>query len=187
MIDGQPAYPLKDIKRLLLRCGIVALPYPDPQRPGCYRIPLCGQTAQGREALIDADAVSLVQRRRWRFAPAEFGRGGEVQTMIPSESIGLHYVVMGMTVDDQHLAHRNDDPLDCREHWTNTGENPPVGLILCAQKDSAVAKYALEGLPNKVMATEYRTTLPDENLLAVELEKTRQILESRRRSRRASN
>lgn len=73
------------------------------------------------------------------------------------------------------------------EHWTNVGENPPVGLILCAQKDSAVAKYALEGLPNKVMATEYRTTLPDENLLAVELEKTRQILESRRTSKRASN
>jgi hypothetical protein len=31
-------------------------------------------------------------------------------------------------------------------------ENPPVGLILCAQKDEAVAKYALAGLPNKVLA-----------------------------------
>lgn len=41
-----------------------------------------------------------------------------------------------------------------REHWTNDNENPPVGLILCAQRDSAVAKYALEGLPNKVLATE---------------------------------
>ena len=29
-----------------------------------------------------------------------------------------------------------------REHWVNNGENPPVGLILCAEKDSAVAKYA---------------------------------------------
>jgi hypothetical protein len=36
------------------------------------------------------------------------------------------------------------------------GENPPVGLILCAEKDSAVARYALEGLPNKVLAAEYR-------------------------------
>ena len=27
-----------------------------------------------------------------------------------------------------------------REHWTLLGENPPVGLILCAEKDSAVAK-----------------------------------------------
>lgn len=39
-----------------------------------------------------------------------------------------------------------------REHWVQEGENPPVGLILCAQKDEAVARYALEGLPNKVLA-----------------------------------
>ena len=50
-----------------------------------------------------------------------------------------------------------------REHWTHEHENPPVGLILCAQKNEAVAHYALEGLPNKVLATEYRMTLPDEH------------------------
>jgi len=44
------------------------------------------------------------------------------------------------------------------------------------------AKYALEGLPNKVMATQYKTTLPNEALLDTELEKTRQILETRRKS-----
>ncbi len=41
-----------------------------------------------------------------------------------------------------------------REHWTLAGESPPVGLILCAEKDNAVAKYAPEGLPNKVRAAE---------------------------------
>jgi len=66
-----------------------------------------------------------------------------------------------------------------REHWTNTGENPPVGLILCTQKDAAIAHYALEGLPNKVMAAEYRTTLPDEKKLASEIETKRRALESR--------
>ncbi len=64
-----------------------------------------------------------------------------------------------------------------REHWTHAGENPPVGLILCAQKDHAVAHYALEGLPNKVLAAEYRTTLPDEKTLAAEIDKTRRMLE----------
>jgi predicted nuclease of restriction endonuclease-like (RecB) superfamily len=64
-----------------------------------------------------------------------------------------------------------------REHWTRPGENPPVGLILCAQKNAAVAHYALEGLPNKVLATEYRMTLPDEKLLAAEIEKSRRGLE----------
>jgi len=66
-----------------------------------------------------------------------------------------------------------------REHWMHEGENPPVGIILCAQKDEAVAQYALEGLPNKVMAAEYRTVLPDEDTLAAEIERTREILEQR--------
>ena len=66
-----------------------------------------------------------------------------------------------------------------REHWTLAGENPPVGLILCAEKDSAVAKYALEGLPNKVLAAEYRLALPKERALVEEIEKTRRQLESK--------
>ena len=63
-----------------------------------------------------------------------------------------------------------------KEHWTNKNENPPVGLILCAEKDSAVAKYALEGLPNKVLASEYRLALPDEKLLRDEIKKTQKLL-----------
>jgi hypothetical protein len=63
-----------------------------------------------------------------------------------------------------------------REHWTLAGENPPVGLILCAEKDSAVAKYALEGLPNKVLAAEYRMALPKERALVEQIEKTRRQL-----------
>ncbi len=67
-----------------------------------------------------------------------------------------------------------------REHWTKPGENPPVGLILCASKGGNEARYALDGLPNQVLAAEYRTVLPDEKLLAEELEKTRGELEARR-------
>jgi predicted nuclease of restriction endonuclease-like (RecB) superfamily len=67
-----------------------------------------------------------------------------------------------------------------REHWTHPDENPPVGLILCAQKNEALAHYALEGLPNKVMATEYRTALPEERLIADELDRTRRLLEARK-------
>jgi predicted nuclease of restriction endonuclease-like (RecB) superfamily len=68
-----------------------------------------------------------------------------------------------------------------REHWTQADENPPVGLILCAEKDDAIAKYALEGLPNKVLAREYKLALPDEKRLAAEIEKTRDLLEHRTR------
>jgi predicted nuclease of restriction endonuclease-like (RecB) superfamily len=67
-----------------------------------------------------------------------------------------------------------------REHWMKPGENPPVGLVLCAEKGAAEAHYALEGLPNKVLAAEYQTVLPDEKLLAEELDRTRRELEARR-------
>lgn len=67
-----------------------------------------------------------------------------------------------------------------REHWTKPGENPPIGLILCANKGSAEAHYSLEGLSNKVLAAEYQTVLPDEKLLAKELEKTQRELDERR-------
>ena len=64
-----------------------------------------------------------------------------------------------------------------REHWAREGENPPVGLILCSEKDEVLARYALEGLSNKVMAAEYRIALPDETALAAELDRTRQAME----------
>jgi predicted nuclease of restriction endonuclease-like (RecB) superfamily len=67
-----------------------------------------------------------------------------------------------------------------RERWVHEGENPPVGLILCAQKDEAVARYALEGLANKVMASEYRTALPDEKELAAEIKRTQAMLKGRK-------
>ena len=66
-----------------------------------------------------------------------------------------------------------------RAHWGREGENPPVGLVLCSEKDEALARYALEGLPNNVMAAEYRITLPDKEFLAAEIDRTRQVIESR--------
>ncbi|KVQ62279.1 PDDEXK nuclease domain-containing protein [Burkholderia territorii] len=70
-----------------------------------------------------------------------------------------------------------------REHWMKPGENPPVGLILCAEKGAAEAHYALDNLPNKILAAEYQTVLPDEATFARELERTR--IELERRGRKA--
>jgi hypothetical protein len=67
-----------------------------------------------------------------------------------------------------------------REHWMKAGENPPVGLILCAEKGASEAHYALDNLPNKVLAAEYRTTLPDEQIIEAELDRSRLELENRR-------
>lgn len=73
-----------------------------------------------------------------------------------------------------------------REHWTQIGENPPVGLILCTDKDDALAHYAMEGLHNKMLVREYRTALPKESELAAEIARTRELLEHQAESRRVS-
>jgi hypothetical protein len=69
-----------------------------------------------------------------------------------------------------------------KDHWTRVGENPPVGLILCAKKGASIAKYSLEGLPNKVIAAQYRTALPQEKKIVAELEKTQIFLEHRKKT-----
>lgn len=78
-----------------------------------------------------------------------------------------------------------------REHWMRPGENPPVGLILCSEKDHAVARYALAGLDNKILSAEYRLALPPEKALIAELEQTRRALEHhqavKRKQRRATS
>ena len=67
-----------------------------------------------------------------------------------------------------------------REHWSQPGENPPVGVILCCGKGEALVRYATDSLPTKLLVREYLTALPDENVLAAELRKTRTKLEKRR-------
>ncbi|MGC4118384.1 MAG: PDDEXK nuclease domain-containing protein [Myxococcales bacterium] len=68
-----------------------------------------------------------------------------------------------------------------RQHWALPGENPPVGLLLTAKHRGAVAKYALQGLPNLILSGEYN--LPSEERLVAELEKARRAFEDRRRKR----
>ena len=68
-----------------------------------------------------------------------------------------------------------------RAHWVHPDENPPIGLILCTERGESLARYALEGLPNKMLVREYRTALPSEELLAAEIRKARRQLEARDR------
>ena len=73
-----------------------------------------------------------------------------------------------------------------REHWMQPDEHPPVGLILCTDKDDALARYAMEGLGSKLLVREYLTALPKESALAAEVARTRELLEHQAKSRRLS-
>jgi hypothetical protein len=51
-----------------------------------------------------------------------------------------------------------------------------VGLILCSEKDTAVAHYALGNLANQVLAREYHLNLPGEAEVAARIETVRRLL-----------
>ncbi len=52
------------------------------------------------------------------------------------------------------------------------GDNPPVGILLCTQKDHALAEYALAGMDNQLFVSKYQLHLPDREQLQRELERT---------------
>jgi hypothetical protein len=105
----------------------VSPPYPDPDRPGVYRVPLGGQVAEGREAIIDAESLPLVDggacylARTGSKGPHKRPGAVYVSVLLPDGThTPLRRVVMGMTGRDDdrggalHVGHANGDPLDCR-------------------------------------------------------------------------
>lgn len=44
-------------------------------------------------------------------------------------------------------------------------DNPPIGIILCTEKDSIAAEYALGGLSNNIFASRYVLYMPDKEQL----------------------
>jgi predicted nuclease of restriction endonuclease-like (RecB) superfamily len=70
-----------------------------------------------------------------------------------------------------------------REHMVMAGEDEPVGLILCSQKNDAVVHYAMGGIQAKVFASKYMTRLPAPEVLRQEILKTQHALQTRAAAR----
>jgi len=52
-----------------------------------------------------------------------------------------------------------------KENEMNEGDNPPVGIILCASRNENLVKYATAGLPQQVFVSKYLVNLPSESEL----------------------
>lgn len=59
----------------------------------------------------------------------------------------------------------------------NDGDNPPIGIVLCADKSEAVVKYTLPENNNQIFASKYKLYIPSEEELKRELEAERRALE----------
>ena len=49
-----------------------------------------------------------------------------------------------------------------KENETYEGDNPPIGIILCAGKNDTLVKYATAGLAQHIFVSKYMTNLPSE-------------------------
>lgn len=52
-----------------------------------------------------------------------------------------------------------------REHEMGGGDNPPVGILLCTDRKSSLAKYALGGMDENLFVSDYQLQLPDPTVL----------------------
>ncbi len=59
------------------------------------------------------------------------------------------------------------------------GEQPPIGLILCSEKNETHVEYALGGLSNQVFVSKYLLHLPSKEELEAFLRRTRKKLEGK--------
>jgi predicted nuclease of restriction endonuclease-like (RecB) superfamily len=56
-------------------------------------------------------------------------------------------------------------------------ENPPIGIVLCSDKNETHVEYALGGLSNKIFVSRYLLNLPSEKELQAFIQRTRRKLE----------
>jgi len=64
-----------------------------------------------------------------------------------------------------------------RAHMMTEGDNPPVGILLCTDKNHALAEYALAGMDNQLFVAKYQLELPSKEMLQNQLEHERRRLE----------
>ena len=80
------------------------------------------------------------------------------------------------------LAHQDVGQMDMYvrvfdEQDRNEGDNPTLGLILCSERNAAVAKYSLLADKAQLFASKYQAVMPTEAQLQAELERDRALLE----------
>jgi hypothetical protein len=112
--SGPKLYKVEDINRLLDEYGKYCPPYPDPDRPGVYRVPLSGRGIKRHEAIIDADTLPLIDGGTCHIGNSDEGRFVALWSPA-SVHVPLRRLVMGVRDEaGLNVGHVNGDPLDCR-------------------------------------------------------------------------
>jgi len=64
------------------------------------------------------------------------------------------------TFQHEHLGQLNTYVAYYKKHQMASGDQPPIGILLCTRKNDALVEYALGDLSNKVFVSRYAVELP---------------------------
>jgi len=91
------------------------------------------------------------------------------------------HVLVELKVDKfthEHIGQLNTYVSWYRKHMMTDGDNPPVGLLLCTQKDHTLVEYAIANMDNSLFVSKYQLELPKKEELELFLQtKRREITE----------
>ena len=82
------------------------------------------------------------------------------------------FVLIDLKVGD--LTHQDLGQMQMYVHYfeeemMNEGDNPPIGIVLCADKSDSIVKYTLSKNETQVFASKYKAYLPSEEELLLEI------------------
>ena len=89
------------------------------------------------------------------------------------------FVLIDLKVGD--LTHQDLGQMQMYVHYfeeemMNEGDNPPIGIVLCADKSDSIVKYTLSKNETQVLASKYKAYLPSEEELLSEIRKEYNML-----------
>ncbi len=90
------------------------------------------------------------------------------------------FVLIDLKIGD--LTHQDLGQMQMYVHYyerelMNEGDNPPIGIVLCADKSESVVKYTLPENETQIFASKYKLYLPSEEELTQELQREYRALE----------
>jgi len=132
---------------------------------------------KSREVMSESDLEDLLLDKLQDFL-LELGRGFCFEARQKRVLIGDTYyfvdlvfyhrvlkchVLIELKVDEfrhDHLGQLNTYVSWYARNECTGGDNPPVGILLCTQKDRALMEYALAGMDNQLFVSRYQLALP---------------------------
>lgn len=134
-----------------------------------------------RESDLEQALITHLQKFRWSLAVALLSRRAKAHTfdgrhfyidLVFYNYLMRCFVLIDLKTDD--LTHQDLGQMQMYVNYytrelMNEGDNPPIGIVLCADKSDSIVEYTLPEDNDQVFAAKYLPYLPSKEELAREL------------------